>query len=376
MRNSTQRQVLQPFALATIAAAGLLGGASDARAEVVDPYRTTLARLAAEADAIVTAHLAPGSGHAHVLLVDGVRRLRGDLPAPETASASGCVGHGEAAAGGERPGLAFLVRTPEGGYRLIGGERGWVADDGAAEAFVASLPSGAPGASALVQALGSESARVREDALRDLSQAPMAKLDQASLSLVRASAEGALAEPDPEPAIRVLATLPGGAGEPALLRAARDARTASFAGHALAGRGAAIDRLVTEVADGSLPVATRASIATALGFAGERRATAALAGLLPTNARSAEGAPLAAASLRALRLLGDASAAPAVKALLLGEGASQEARLRAALALAYMGGDEAIGALEFAEANHADPAVRAYITRLRSSPGEARLELE
>ena len=48
----------------------------------------------------------------------------------------------------------------------------------------------------------------------------------------------------------------------------------------------------------------------------------------------------------------------------------------AATGLAGVGGDKALGALEFAEHNHASTRVREFITRLLDDPATARDDLE
>ncbi|GIW71860.1 MAG: hypothetical protein KatS3mg102_1402 [Planctomycetota bacterium] len=407
------------------AAAALLGLASvvaapQARAELVDPWLSSLPRLLCAADAVVQARLAPPPGLAAEveLQVERVLWVRPDLgePVPARAWAPRCILH----AGEPQPAraLAFLAYDERGGFRLLGSQRGWIAGDVDAEAFVrkalellaraapraeAAAPAGpappdserepplvtaAAGVAAwaagralptarewsalLLAALDSPSARVREDALRGLAEVVPAlpgALDPAQAERIAMAARAALRAPDPEPAVAVLAVLPGEAAEAGLLEAARAGLLPELVGPALAARPAAVAALIEQLrAMPGLAPAERRAVLRALGHSADR-------GVLGVLLEHLERAETRGAALQALAALGAPEAVPRLKRCLLGAERHGAEPAWAAVALAYTGGDEALGALEYARYNHPDPALRRFVAELLADPAAARAAL-
>lgn len=360
------------FALLAAAAAALLMGGRAATAEVVNPWRTTLPDLVAAADAVVRARVVEATARERRLAIDEVVWCRAGVLAPAAALAPACVPAG----GPDASALAFLVRGNDGGFRLIGAERGWIAGDPEAEAFVrAALERGPDGPdeggearlAALVGALESRSARVRDDALREVAKALAGepRLEAGALAAILAAARVGLGAADPEPAILALARLPARAGEPALVDAVRRKVAPALVGRALRGRTGAVRALLADLERTSATDAAWAgNILRALGHAGDPLATGAAV-------RALDDAATRRAALEALIALRDRAAVPALKRQL-----ATADREWAAVALACAGGDEALGALEFALHNHEDEALRRFIARLLADPAEARALLE
>lgn len=354
------------IALALVSSLAL---ATPAAACIVNPDEVTISMLAKRARSIALAEVTRVDGRLVIkptVVLDGERIVVTELvPGPL---------HAEITLG--QTGLVFITRDAQGDPVLLGQEFGWLPGDDAAVAFVRKLiPALGQGPNAsfgqLAAGLDSRSDRVRQDAIRDLARDRLtgaANPDQVSRFVDAASA--ALGEAaSSEPAARLLARLPGDAGLPSLLLGARRGNGLAAIAAALESRPTAFSPLISDLQDlrGKLAARETLNIIEVLGLAQVRAAAPAINEL-------ASETGLGFSAVRALARIADPRSLATLKdAALKGDG---DSAAWAAIGLAFIGGDEAVGALEFAGNNHKNTRLRALITAMLKDPAAARDRFE
>jgi len=334
---------------------------SSAFGSIVNPDAVTLTALAERSSLVITATVSVDLASSQFRLCpSAIVAGRAELLPPPLllAPATGF-------AVGQR-GMLFLKRDVKGALVPVDPEHGWIVGDSEALDFVQRLAAArAAGRETELQlkALESRSRRVREDALRELGKRPdeLSKLNIRDRASLIAGLRRALSGDARDAVVRVLAALPARAAVPVLIEAARAGVDAEELGAAIAAKSGGLAAAI-----GAFEGAPKA-FAPVLGHSASAEA-------VPPLIEALSRPESHSCALRALAQLARPEGVAALKAELL-KPSDLESAAWAATGLAFSGGDEALGALEFARWNSKFPKLRGFIARLTRDPAQARQSL-
>ena len=274
-------------------------------------------------------------------------------------------------------GLLFLSYDKNKQPQILGHDLGFITGDKEAIRFVTGLLQVRnQGQSAVLQfllsKLNSPSIRIRSDLMIDLQ--PFAdkfgSLSDKNKETLRKAAVAALEYSEAvEPALAVLALLPNDAGLSALISAAHQGLAPEVLGPILTKKEAAMKTLIAALKERRASLSNKEAlhIVRVLREARHPSSIAILKDTLGDKLLHLE-------SCRALGELAAPASLKALKAVMLNS-QHPNAACWAAVGLAFMGGQEAIGALEFASKNHSSEQVRSTILKLLKNPAATRSEL-